>query len=163
VSLAQTCGDARFQARILNALKSTAVRSDATLSLYASLLDHADTSVKETAALTLMQLGPDRMSNERLASMMGWKNRKVTTDAEALLRQRLSTVSAKDLPALKQGLRNPVRDVQLAYLEAIASLQAAAREAAPDLVPLINSQDKGIAEQAVRTLERIGKLADFAR
>jgi serine/threonine protein kinase len=163
VSLAQATSDPGLQARTISALKSTKVRSDQTLDLYATLLEHADANVKDLAALAILQLGPEKLSTDRLADLLGWKNRQISGEAEKHLRQRLSSISEQDLPALKQGLGHSVREVQLAYLDALGSLQTRGADAAPDLVPLIKSPDKVVAEQAMRTLERIGKLAEFAR
>jgi len=162
VSLAQASNDPKLQARTLLALKNTAVRNDETLDLYESLIEHKDAAVKELAAMNLLQFGPERVNAERLATLVGWKNQQISTEAEKHLRHRLSMVTAKDLPALKQGLRNPVRDVQLAYLDALGTLQSAGSEAAQDLVPLIKSSDKAVADQAVGALERVGKLVEFA-
>ena len=54
------------------------MRTDQTLSLYATLIDDSDSGVKDLAALALMQLGPERLAADRLAGLMSWSNQPYT-------------------------------------------------------------------------------------
>jgi hypothetical protein len=163
VTLAQSSGDPKLVARALVALKNTGVRTDLALNVLVKLLDHPDVGVKDSAALALFQLGPERFDDSRLANLMGWLNAAIRTEAEKLLRQRLAVITAADLSALRQGLKHPVREVRLVYIDAIGSLQAGGRDAAADLFPFLISTDKAISEQAIRALDKMGLLVDLAR
>jgi hypothetical protein len=163
VTLAQTRGNPKIAAGAIGALKSTAVRTEPVLDLFVKLLDHPDATVKDPAALALLQLGPERLAVDRLATLMAWPGTEVRAEAGKLLRLRLAAVTPKDLPMLREGLKNPVREVRLAFIDAVGSLQQDGREATPDLLPLLIATDKEIAIQTVRALDRMGKLADLAR
>ena len=163
MTLAQTSGDPKIVAGALGALKSTAIRTEPVLDLFVKLLDHPDATVKDPAALALLQVGPERLTVDRVAALMAWPNTEVRAEAGKLLRQRLAMVTPRDIPMLREGLKNPVREVCLAFIDAAGSLQRDGQALTPELLPHLIATDKEIVAQTVRALDRIGKLTDLAR
>jgi hypothetical protein len=163
VNLARDNQDPRTLAAALVALRTIAVKTPDTLAVFEKHLDHADISVKDPAALGMLQLGPERLKMNRLLELMARPNEEIRAAADKLLRQKLANITAKELPELRQGLKNPVREIRLAFLDAIGSLKEEGKEAAPDLIPLIGSADKEVPERAILALEKMGRLVEVAR
>lgn len=163
VSLARDSRDLAALASALVALKNIGVRTEEALSLFEKHLDHPVAAVKDPATLALLQLGPDRLQLNRITELVGRTNAEIRAAATRVLRQRLTAVTAKDLPALRQGLKSPVREVRLAYIDAIGSLKEEGRDAAPELTLLVGSPDNEVSTQAIRALDNLGKLLEIAR
>jgi hypothetical protein len=94
--------------------------------------------------------------------MMAGDNAEVKAASAKLLRTKLTAVTSKDLPALRQGLKSPVREVRIAFIDAVGLLKKAGAEAAPELADLVNGPDTEIAVQACRAIESMGKAAAAA-
>ena len=70
--------------------------------------------------------------------------------------------TVKDMPALRAGLKSPVRETCLAFVDAVGSLKADGKDAAPELGELLRNADKDIARRAMGVLEGLGKAAQKA-
>lgn len=162
LEVARTNGDPAILKASLGALKTKGVKTDESLTVYQKHLDHADDGVKTSAALALVDLGPERLTTERLIDLMGSPSDDLRTSAGKLLRKKLAGLTRQDMPALRQGLKSPVREVRLAFLSALGAIKGASAEALPELMPLLTSPDKEIAIQACLSLETTGKAGDKA-
>src|SRR5207244_1208447 len=116
-------------------------------------LDHADAAVHVAAALGLCRLGPQRVPLDRLLALAAGSNQDVRAAAAGALRQKLAAVTRADVPALRQGLRNPARAVRLAFLDALASLKEGGAEAAADVAGLLTSPEPEVRIHAIRALK----------
>ncbi|MBI3821907.1 MAG: hypothetical protein HY289_04410 [Planctomycetes bacterium] len=148
----------------MRALRRIGVKTDDTLQAFENNLEHPDAAVREDAILAVLQLWPDRLPLAQLVELANQPGTAelVRSSAEQAIRQKLSTATAKDLPALRQGLKNSNRVIRLSFIDAIANLKEAGREAAPDLVPLVASVDNQVATQALKAIESIGQLMTVA-
>jgi hypothetical protein len=140
-------------------LRAKKIKTPEALAACEKHLDHADMGVKDAAALVLLDLEPERLKADQLVEIAARSNEEVRTAGEKLLRQRLASVTVKDLPALRQGLKNPSRDVRMVFVDAIATLKADGKDAAPDLADLLGPADKELALPIIRALESMGKAA----
>ena len=163
LEIAITNPETKVLASVLVALKATGVKSDGTLSLFEKHLDHPDASVNDPAASALLQLAPIRLPWKRVFDLVNRPNLEVRVAADKLLRQKLVNSTSKDLLDLRQGLKNPLRDVQLAVIDAIAMLKTNGKDAVRDIALLAGSSDKEISEHAVRALDSMDKLIEVAR
>jgi HEAT repeat protein len=155
--------DTKILAGCINVLRSIGVNKVEVLTTLVDFLDHKDVTLKDASLLALITLGPERLQTDRLLDAMGGPNEEVRGAAGKLLRQRLSTSTAKDLPALRRGLKNPFPEVRLAFIDAVGLLKAEAKDAAPELEALLSSkEDKPIRVAAIRALGNMGKAVQPA-
>ena len=154
--------DAKFVLPALTALKAKARKSDDAIAAYEKHLEHPDNGVKNLAARAMIDLAPERLPINRLVELMARPVDDIRMPAGKLLRERLTLVTAKDLPALREGLNNPTREVRIAFIEAVGSLKADGAEAAPELGNLLAFADKEIVLAAIQALENLGKGGEKA-
>ena len=166
VDVVRDNADANILSPALTALKSKGVKTEEELTAYEKHLQHPEGEVKRLAALALIQLAPARLQVDRLTDLMLTPNDEVRNAAGKLLRaklgEKLANVTIKDLPMLREGLKNPVREFRLSFVDAIGSLKANGQEAALDLAGLLGGPDKDISIQASRALEGMGRAAEKA-
>lgn len=160
---AQKSADPATLAAVLTALRKTGVKTDEALAAFEKRLDHADDGVKNAAAHALLTLAPGRIQLNRALELMARSDPEVRKAAEGVLRLRLALCTAKDLPQLRDGLKNPHAGVRIVFADAIGALKTGAQEAAPDLAKLAGDADVKVADHAVAALKSVGKLADVAR
>ncbi len=162
VEVTRTSSDSAVLTAALDALKTKALKTDEALAVYQKHLDHVDAGVKLSAAMALLELGPDRLTTDRLTDMMGWPTEEVRTGAGKLLRKKLATLTPQDMAAVRQGLKSPVREIRLAFIEALGTIKGASAEAVPELTSLLTSTEKDVAIQACWALEKMGKSGEKA-
>ena len=141
----------------LAALRAKKIKTAELLAACEKHLDHPDTGVKDAAALMLLDLDPEGLKANRLAEFAARPNEEIRTAGERLLAQKLASVTAKDLPSLREGLKSPSRDVRIIFVDAIGMLKAEGKDAASDLADLLGPADKELAIPIIRALESMGK------
>jgi hypothetical protein len=127
--------------------------------VYEKQMMHPEANVSQLATLAMLSLAPDRLSLDRLLAIMKQPNDEVRTAADKVLRQKLTAVNARDLPGLREGLKSPVKEVRVAFLEALASLKEDGAAAAPEVADLLALADKEIVLAAIAALQGMGKGA----
>ncbi len=163
IALARDSRDNRQLAALLIALRGTGARTDETLKLFEAHIDHNDPAVKDTATLAILQLAPERLQLNRVVDLMARPNQEVRRAADQLLRERLTRVTAKDLAQLRAQLKNPTKEVRIAFIDAIGSLNQDGVAALPDLTLLIGAAEKDVSQHAVAAVEKLGKLVEVAQ
>ena len=163
---AQANLDPKVVAAVLRALNKMNAATGEALATFEKYLEHPQSEVNLAAALALVRLAPERLDLQRLVDLRGRLDdlkgqpyAELSADAEKLWRQKLSSSTAKDLPALQKGLKSPIIKDRLAYLQAIGLLKEQASDAVPDLAGLLSTADDSLALEVLRILKDIGPAA----
>ncbi len=157
VDVARDDADPKIVAEALRGLRSKAAKTADALAAYQKHLDHRNVAVRDSAILALLELGPEKLKVDKLSELMASSNQEVCTGAKKLLDQNLATVTVKDLPELRNGLKSQIKDVQVSFIDAIGRLKGDGQPAAADLGALLASSDKEVSLRLIGVLENMGK------
>jgi hypothetical protein len=141
----------------LGYLKSERVNTPNALKVYENRLDHADSEVKNLAAVALFTLGPDRMPlNERLLELANRSDPEARASARKHLRDKLVKVTPTDLPTLREGLKKSDSELLPHFIKAVG--KADASKAVPELTALLKAGKE--TDSVCSVLHDAGKLVE---
>lgn len=163
ISIARGKASPNVLLRVLATLEIIEGKSDAAKDVFQANVTHPDEEVRNRAALAMLRLAPERISNPALIDFASRMNKELSNQSIKILRQRLAAVTPKDLPFLRAGLKSSSKECRLIFIDAIGSLQFNGRDAAQDLATLLTSTDEETVRHAVRSLHRLGSLQDAVK
>jgi WD40 repeat protein len=155
--------DARIAAAVLEALGRIGVKDRPVALLLAKAVEHQDPTVRVQALQVLARLTPEALPLGTLVEKLGHDpSPEVQAGAEKLLRDRFTSLTVQDVPALRRGLKSRHARACVCCAQAVGQLRADGAGAVPELAALLRRPAREVRLAALAALKACGKAAQGA-